>query len=222
MRLKIDTSSTVDFQDLRKYLQTRSTFLVGAQVELFWEPEIPEYQTYENVKKILREEFKAYVEDFEQINPQNTLELPQDIDEESFNVSEVRNVILESDLQKNATIFYGPLRSGQRIESDSTIVLVGDANQASEIISGGDIFVLGALRGLAHAGAFEDRPQNRVIFALSLFPIQLRIGSVISRGDGLQLRKNTFAEIARLDDDQIVVEPYDTKFFQKRGRIIHV
>ncbi|MCS6961107.1 MAG: hypothetical protein NZT61_01205 [Deltaproteobacteria bacterium] len=126
-----------------------------------------------------------------------------------------KGIVPELDTEQNAVVFYGTLRSGQRLESDKTIVLVGDANQASEIISGGDIFVLGALRGTAHAGAFDEKPSSRIIFALSLCPIQLRIGKIITRGDGLQLRKHTQCEVARLDDDRIIVEPYNSKYFHQ-------
>lgn len=45
------------------------------------------------------------------------------------------------------------LRSGQRQEYPGSIVICGDVNAGAEVIAGGNIMILGALRGLAHAGA---------------------------------------------------------------------
>ena len=51
------------------------------------------------------------------------------------------------------------LRSGQRVECEGDIVVLGDVNDGAEVIAGGSIAVMGALRGLAHAG--RDGPQRR-------------------------------------------------------------
>ena len=51
----------------------------------------------------------------------------------------------------------GSLRSGQRIEEDGSIVILGDVNSGAEVIASDNIIVLGTLRGLAHAGAKGNR-----------------------------------------------------------------
>jgi len=108
----------------------------------------------------------------------------------------------------DARMIYATLRSGQRIESEHSIILVGDVNPGGEIVAGGDIVVLGSLRGIAHAGAYEETGGGHMIFALNLNPTQLRIGSVISRGSE-ESRKEP--EMARVDGNLIVVEPFNTK-----------
>lgn len=45
------------------------------------------------------------------------------------------------------------VRSGQIEEYSGSIVIMGDVNAGGEVIAGGNIAVVGALRGLAHAGA---------------------------------------------------------------------
>ena len=50
------------------------------------------------------------------------------------------------------------LRSGQRKEYLGSLVICGDVNAGAEVIAGGNIMIMGALRGLAHAGA--NRKQN--------------------------------------------------------------
>lgn len=110
----------------------------------------------------------------------------------------------------DARMVFGTLRSGQRVESEHSLIVAGDVNSGAELIAGGDIFVLGKLRGVAHAGAYDETGAGRVIFALELEPTQLRIGGVITRG-GSESRAKGVAELARVDGDMIVVEPYQTR-----------
>jgi septum site-determining protein MinC len=115
-----------------------------------------------------------------------------------------------NDLETQALINYTTLRSGQRIQSEHTVVIVGDVNSGAEVIAGGDVIILGNLRGIAHAGAFQEDGGGRMILALGLRPTQLRIGSFISRGSpesgGGSLEQGP--EFARVLNEAIVVAPY--------------
>lgn len=116
----------------------------------------------------------------------------------------------------DARTIFSTIRSGQKIETEHSILIFGDVNSGAELIAGGDIIVLGTLRGVAHAGAYDETGGGRVIFALNLQATQLRIGAVISRGasaDGTRV-----PEIARVDGTTIVVEPYQTKGTLSRRR----
>ena len=73
-----------------------------------------------------------------------------------------------------ADFYKGNLRSGQVLESYSSITLIGDVNPGAKIISQGNIVILGSLKGNAHAGAAGD--SGCFIFALEMKPIQLQIG----------------------------------------------
>lgn len=97
------------------------------------------------------------------------------------------------------------LRGGQKIESEHSVVIVGDVNSGAEIVAGGDIFVLGRLRGVAHAGAYDESGGGRKIFSLQMQPTQLRIGSIISQGSE---EGGRMPEIAKIEGNMIVVEPY--------------
>jgi len=110
----------------------------------------------------------------------------------------------------DARIVRGVVRSGQKIETEHSVVVFGDVNSGGEIVAGGDIVVLGSLRGVAHAGAYDETGGGRVIFALNLQPTQLRIGGVISRGASNSATQ-AIAEVARVDGNLIVVEPYQAK-----------
>lgn len=124
--------------------------------------------------------------------------------------------------EPDTRIIYGTLRSGQKVETEHSIVIFGDVNSGAEVIAGGDIVILGTLRGIAHAGAYDESGGGRVIFSLNLQPTQLRIGLVISRGSGSDNFESTprggIPEIARVEGNLIVVEPYQSRTVWARRR----
>ncbi|PKM81878.1 MAG: septum site-determining protein MinC [Firmicutes bacterium HGW-Firmicutes-14] len=99
------------------------------------------------------------------------------------------------------------LRSGQKVNFNGNVVVLGDVNPGSEITANGDIVVLGSLRGVVHAGA--DGSQESTIMAYRLNPVQLRIGPAISRPPENN-PVSPFPEIARLQNGQMYIEPYMT------------
>ena len=79
----------------------------------------------------------------------------------------------------NAEFYKGNLRSGQVLECAASVTLIGDVNPGARIISEGNIVVLGALKGNAHAGVSGN--DNCFIFALDMSPIQLQIGQYYAK-----------------------------------------
>ena len=75
---------------------------------------------------------------------------------------------------REALIIKTTCRSGEVINYPGDVVVLADVNPGAQIIAGGDIVVLGALRGMAHAGA--DGDLNATIFALNLESHRLQIG----------------------------------------------
>ena len=124
--------------------------------------------------------------------------------------------------EPDSRIIYGTLRSGQKVETEHSLVIFGDVNSGAEVIAGGDIVILGTLRGIAHAGAYDESGGGRIIFSLNLQPTQLRIGLVISRGSGSENLESTprggIPEIARVEGNLIVVEPYQSRTVWARRR----
>lgn len=105
-----------------------------------------------------------------------------------------------------ALVIQRTLRSGQSIRHPGTIVIIGDVNPGAEIIAEGDVVVWGRLRGVVHAGAAGD--ENAIVTALLLSPTQLRIGRHIARSPEEKQKYVAPAEIARVRDGQIIVEPW--------------
>jgi septum site-determining protein MinC len=96
------------------------------------------------------------------------------------------------------------VHSGQRIEYDGHVVVIGDVNPGAEIIAGGSVVVWGRLRGVVHAGAQGDA--EAVVCALELTPTQLRIAGEIAVSPTQEGKKQP--EIARLKEGRLVAEPW--------------
>ena len=96
------------------------------------------------------------------------------------------------------------LRSGQKISYDGTLVIFGDVNAGAELEAAGHILVLGALRGVAHAGCKGDK--HAVIYANQLSSVQLRIADLIARAPDGENTKRNIPEIARIMDNYLVIE----------------
>ena len=107
----------------------------------------------------------------------------------------------------NAGHFYkGTLRSGQVLESEGSVVILGDINPGAKVIAVGNVIVLGSLKGTACAGITGN--EKSFIAALEMEPTQLRIGNILGRGGDSHERKKGPAKpkIAFCGDDGIYVE----------------
>lgn len=71
----------------------------------------------------------------------------------------------------------GSLRSGQKIEFEGSLVILGDVNSGAEVLAGENIVVLGILRGMAHAGAKGNK--EAIIAAASIESPQIRIANIV-------------------------------------------
>lgn len=70
------------------------------------------------------------------------------------------------------------VRNGQRVEYDGHIIVQGDVNRGGELVATGNIFVMGVLRGKAHAGSAGNAEAS--VTALELVPQQLRIAAALA------------------------------------------
>ena len=99
----------------------------------------------------------------------------------------------------------GSLRSGQRLEFEGSIVIIGDVNAGAEVIASENIVVLGILRGLAHAGAKGNK--DAFIEASEIEAVQIRIADIvkeIEKEDGEIHKVKTSAYIN--DQDELILE----------------
>ncbi len=110
---------------------------------------------------------------------------------------------------KSTTYINQTLRSGQILESDGNVVIIGDCHPGSEIRAIGDITVWGVLSGIAHAGYKGNK--NAKVRALKMNAVQLRIANCYSRRPDSTnipyiIRSSIFTpEEARIVDNEIML-----------------
>lgn len=128
---------------------------------------------------------------------------------------EIFKISLESRLKENASqdgqFYKGTLRSGQVLEAEHSIVVLGDVNPGAKIISKGNVIVLGALKGTVFAGAAGN--EEAFVAALEMHPTQIRIADFIARNSDEELKgktKNKKAEkeakIAYVEKENIYID----------------
>lgn len=100
------------------------------------------------------------------------------------------------------------LRSGQSVKNTGNVVILGDVNPGAEVIAGGHVVVMGAVRGMVHAGAYGD--ESAMITAFYLKPTQLRICNYISRPPDGEQPVQLMPETARIKDGMVVIERYQS------------
>lgn len=110
----------------------------------------------------------------------------------------------KKDVGTSETTFHkGSLRSGQRIEVEGSIVIMGDVNSGAEVIAGDNVIVIGTLRGLAHAGAKGNK--EAIIAVSTLDAVQLRISNIVREIDREEeeIREHVYIYVK---DDKIEIE----------------
>lgn len=112
--------------------------------------------------------------------------------------------VFSQEIKSSETKFYkGSLRSGQKIEFEGSVVVIGDVNSGSEVIASENIVILGALRGLAHAGAKGNK--EAIIAANMIDCPQIRISSVIKEME--KNEKDTIIKYVYVNEkDEMVFE----------------
>ena len=104
----------------------------------------------------------------------------------------------------------GTLRSGQVLESESSIIILGDVNPGAKVIAKGNVIVLGSLKGTIYAGINGN--ENAFVVALYMNPVQITIGDTIARSpDDAISKKNMDMEpkIAFVESGNIYIEKLD-------------
>lgn len=109
----------------------------------------------------------------------------------------------EQDVENSETYFFkGCIRSGQKIETEGSIVILGDVNSGAEVIAGDNIVVLGFLRGLAHAGAKGNK--KAIIASHKIECPQLRIANILKEIEKEEIEETK--KFASVDNDVIILE----------------
>lgn len=110
------------------------------------------------------------------------------------------------DLPRREGQFYrGTLKKRQVLETEKSIIVLGDVDFGATVVSKGNIVVLGAIRGTVHAGAAGNR--DAFIIALSMKPQTLRIADIAAPHVYLRKEEKPEARIAKIDGEHIYIDP---------------
>lgn len=106
--------------------------------------------------------------------------------------------------------FYkGTLKNREVIETENSIVVLGDVYPGSAVISAGNIIILGGLYGEAYAGG--SGREDCYIVALEMEPERLKIGDFKYKTNAKQskwgIRPKVQPKIAHLKNGKIVFDP---------------
>ena len=113
-----------------------------------------------------------------------------------------------SDISKREGQFYrGTLAKREILESESSIVILGDVEPGARVIAKGNVVIVGALYGAVHAGASGDR--DAFVVALSMQPKQLCIGDIEAKRQIIYQESLSIKgpKIAVVDGRRIYLDP---------------
>lgn len=114
--------------------------------------------------------------------------------------------VAQSSSEMTALVVEKPVRSGQQLYHPGHIIIIGDVNPGAEIVAEGNIVIMGALRGTAHAGYAGNK--SAFVAANVMAPSQVSIAGILARRpDGDSPVAAPEPEVARLRGEQIVIEP---------------
>lgn len=148
------------------------------------------------------QQIKTYLKDVFNLDEILTPPKKGNSEEKRLRMKNSRNII--SPNHNDTLVLAGRVRSGQSVHARKHLVIMGDVNPGCELTAGGDILVIGSLRGTAAAGQTDNG--DAIILALDFRPIQVKIGGVVAAG--LSACGQGGPEYAHLENGAIVVDDY--------------
>ncbi|KAE9637305.1 MAG: septum site-determining protein MinC [Epulopiscium sp.] len=208
-------SPDIDFATLKKYLRKKTEdakkFFQGAKVSLMFKGRVLNEEEQYELLQIISEQTQlniSFIHDDDSINNSDKLS--------NKSIEDLVTYSLSNNIEIDKTQYYkGTIRSGQKIEFEGSVVVIGDVNPGGEIIAGGNIIILGSLKGTVHAGSRGST--KAFVAALNMRPMQLHIGNVITRSpDQGDFRDNSqiLPQIAYMYNNNIYIEPIDYKILE--------
>lgn len=191
--------SEMEYETLREKIAEKfresAKFFDKAQMALSFEGRKLTTEQQRDILNIIAEETKLHVVCVIEDDPQTEEKFKKALDEKLMELSNT-----------TGQFYKGNLRSGQVLESETSIIVIGDINPGARIVSKGNIIVLGSLKGSVFAGAAGNT--NSFVVALDLNPVQIRIADTIARSpDKPEKISGKETKIAFLEDGNIYIEP---------------
>ena len=125
-------------------------------------------------------------------------------------VKALQKLSYHQQVMENAGQFYkGTLKDGQMLETENSVIVLGDVYPGASIISNKDIVILGGLYGQAYAGGNGE--DGHFVVALEMSPEKLKIGDFKYKTSEKQskwgIKPKIQPKIAYVQDGRVVIEP---------------
>ena len=192
----MDTESTYDeiLSEIKIKFADAAKFFRGANMAIAFEGHV--------LTKLQEQEIIETISDMAEVNivcifdnNEHTERLYQSVVKQSL-----------EDLPRREGQFYrGTLKKRQVLESEKSIIVLGDVDHGATVVSKGNIVVLGTIRGTVHAGASGNK--NAFVVALSMKPQSLRIADVAENHLYVRKEERPEAKIAWMDGERIYIDP---------------
>ncbi|MDF2950961.1 MAG: hypothetical protein K0S18_544 [Anaerocolumna sp.] len=188
----------MEFEELKEKVAVKfresSKFFEKAQMAISFEGRKLNNDQQREILNIIAEETELHVVCIIENDPEKEQIFKKTLDEKLMELSNT-----------TGQFYKGNLRSGQVLEAETSIIVIGDVNPGARIVSKGNIIVLGSLKGTVFAGAAGNT--NSFVVALDMNPVQIRIADTIARSPDKPVKggvKET--KIAFLEDGNIYIE----------------
>lgn len=207
--LKNETEFSEIVQCMRDKVNSAGKFFRGAKLAVKYKGRSINEEEKSQLLEILVRESGARIESFEEDKEQaQTAANKVSADKPVERKNQIKKYMFFKGIEEGQTKFYrGTVRSGQLINFDGNLVILGDVNPGAVIEATGNIIVMGLLRGVVHAGS--DGNKEAIVAALGLNPTQLRIADIITRPpDEKGGAGNSLPELAYIKDETLYVERF--------------
>jgi septum site-determining protein MinC len=188
------------FSGIEKKIVGSSRFFKGARMKVTYRGACLSEEDENRLKALLDEKSGAIIESFSR---EEEAKQAQPADSPAPSQS-YRRIFTPSANENNCRFIRSTVRNGTRIQYGGSVLIIGDVNPGAEIIASGNVIVLGALRGLVHAGADGDK--EAFVYALCMKPTQIRIADMIACPSGKADDGGIYPEIAAIKNGTIVLE----------------
>jgi len=182
--------------------QVRATIASDVRLELF-----------DDVKKEIQEQFSEELDGFKETI--KSLESDKSLLQNKIAQLSHKDNKIQLDKHDEVTFHYSTLRSGQQVVHNHSIVIMGDVNNGARVEAGGNVIVIGKLKGVVHAGL--NGTDNAYIVALDMKPVQLRINNCYGRAsdEAMNESSSTEPQIAFVEDSMIAIETIDNRVLKE-------
>lgn len=197
--LREDVSFEEIIRELSAKFQSSRSFFGSADVALSYEGRILE-----------QEQEVALVEAIRQSSDLNLICIVgKDEETNRRYIKAIQKVQKKLPIGSEGQLHKGSLKNSEVLETESSIIILGDVYPGSAVISPKNVIILGGLYGEAYAGT--DGSEGNYVAALEMEPERLKIGDFKYKSSDRQtkwsIRTKVQPKIAYVKNDKIVMEP---------------